>query len=171
MSNSKKSRKPQIRSKRTYTGAAPLAMTVRAGQGATGAVKILGMGDVEIQSVLGMIKTVRAGIPMRAMRNLMAHANISIDEMAGYTHTPRATLSRYHANKKLNIELSERTAEIANLYSKGENVFGDNERFKAWMSQPSLPLGNKRPKDYLDTSFGIQLLIDELTRIEHGIFA
>ncbi|MBZ0099544.1 MAG: DUF2384 domain-containing protein [Taibaiella sp.] len=135
------------------------------------AVKILGIPGKNINSITGWINTVRKGIPMQAMRNLMNHASISMDEMANYTHTPRSVLAGYRGNKKLTPELSERTAEIANLYSKGEDVFGDKDRFNLWMAQPSVPLGNKKPKEYLDTSFGIQMLMDELGRIEHGIFA
>jgi uncharacterized protein (DUF2384 family) len=34
-----------------------------------------------------------------------------------------------------------------------------------------LPFGNKKPKQFLDTSLGIAMIMDELGRIEHGIFA
>jgi uncharacterized protein (DUF2384 family) len=32
-------------------------------------------------------------------------------------------------------------------------------------------LGGQRPKDFLDTPFGFQLLEEELNRIEFGLFA
>jgi len=39
------------------------------------------------------------------------------------------------------------------------------------MEHPNLALATKKPKELLDTTFGFQLLNEELVRIEHGIFA
>ncbi|WP_217452298.1 antitoxin Xre/MbcA/ParS toxin-binding domain-containing protein [Mucilaginibacter humi] len=39
------------------------------------------------------------------------------------------------------------------------------------MDTVSIPLGNVKPKDLLDTAFGINSIYDELGRIEHGILA
>jgi len=39
------------------------------------------------------------------------------------------------------------------------------------MDTKIIALGGVRPKDMLDTSFGINAIYDELGRIEHGIFA
>jgi putative toxin-antitoxin system antitoxin component (TIGR02293 family) len=57
------------------------------------------------------------------------------------------------------------------LYKKGIEVFGEEENFYAWMDFKSIPLGGVKPKDLLDTSFGINMIRDELGRIEHGILA
>ena len=66
---------------------------------------------------------------------------------------------------------SERMVELASLYSRGEEVFESLERFREWMGRPQLAFGNVAPKTYLDTSIGIGMIMDELGRIEHGIFA
>ena len=66
---------------------------------------------------------------------------------------------------------SERILQIEILYSKGEVVFGDRENFTKWLETNNLALGDILPLDLLKTSFGIQLLIDELIRIEHGVLA
>jgi uncharacterized protein (DUF2384 family) len=50
-------------------------------------------------------------------------------------------------------------------------VFGDKERFNVWLNATNIALGNVKPKDLLDNTFGISLLKDELGRIEHGILA
>jgi len=39
------------------------------------------------------------------------------------------------------------------------------------MNTVLLPFGNKKPKEFLDTSLGIRMILDELGRIEHGILA
>lgn len=57
------------------------------------------------------------------------------------------------------------------LYKKGIDVFGVKENFYTWMDTVSVALGGVKPKDLLDTNFGITMVYDELGRIEHGIFA
>ena len=124
-----------------------------------------------IQSDNDMINIIRAGIPKQAMTHLMDVADISLSEMAAIVHTSDRTLRRYTANQKLSQEQSERMIEMARLYSRGEEVFGSMDKFKLWMDSMILALGNKKPKEYLDTSLGINMLMNELGRIEHGIFA
>ena len=57
------------------------------------------------------------------------------------------------------------------IYKLGVNVFGDKEKFISWSETKNLALGGVKPKELLDNTFGISLLKDELTRIEHGILA
>ena len=66
---------------------------------------------------------------------------------------------------------SEKALEITQLYSRGEEVFGSLILFEKWMDTSTAALGNKKPKAFLDTSLGIEILMEELGRIEHGIFA
>jgi len=58
-----------------------------------------------------------------------------------------------------------------NLLEKGAEVFGNEPKFDLWLNTENLALGNIKPKSLFDSTFGINLLIDELTRIEHGVLA
>ena len=66
---------------------------------------------------------------------------------------------------------SEKILQIEMLYARGEEVFGDSEHFLIWLQTENLALGKIKPQDILDSGFGISLLMDELTRIEHGVLA
>ena len=55
------------------------------------------------------------------------------------------------------------------LYKYGVEMFGDKDNFNTWLNSKSIPLGGSKPKDLLDTKFGISMVKDELGRIEHGI--
>ena len=57
------------------------------------------------------------------------------------------------------------------LYKKGTEVFGTKEKFNSWIETENLALGKIKPKQLLDNTFGINLLKDELTRIEYGVLA
>ncbi len=116
------------------------------------------------------ITVIKKGIEKRSLDRLMELTDISTDEMAQILHTTDRTLRRYNDNTLLNSEQSERIVELTRLYSYGEEVFGSLNAFKEWMNDPVLSLGNKKPKEFLDTSLGIEILMEELGRIEHGIF-
>ena len=117
------------------------------------------------------IEVIRNGVQKEAMENLMGITGISSSEMAALIRTSDRNLRRYGSHEKLNPEQSERIIELARLYSRGEEVFGSLVAFKEWMDSTVMALGNKKPKTFLDTSLGIDLLMNELGRIEHGIFA
>ena len=118
-----------------------------------------------------LISVIRSGIPRIAMDHLMEIADISLTEMAAIVHTSDRTLRRYTPAQKLSQEQSERMVELARLYSRGEQVLGSIGEFRDWMNTRLLAFGDSKPKEYLDTSLGINMIMDELGRIEHGIFA
>ena len=97
--------------------------------------------------------------------------SLSSTEIAKIMHTSDRTLRRYKESTLLNAEQSERVIEIARLYSRGEEVLGTNENFRSWMDDSIPALGNKIPKEFLDTSMGIEILMDTLGRIEQGVYA
>jgi putative toxin-antitoxin system antitoxin component (TIGR02293 family) len=128
-------------------------------------------GFSHIRNENDFISVIRNGIPKQAMTHLMDVADITLVEMANIIHTTDRTLRRYTPTQKLPQEQSEGIVEMAMLYSRGEEVFGSMEQFKEWMNTVLQPFGNKKPKEFLDTSLGIGMIMDELGRIQHGIFA
>ena len=58
-------------------------------------------------------------------------------------------------------------AEVTNV---GKEVFGDLEKFKLWLNTPNFALGNVKPVELLRVSYGKEMVLGELNRIEHGIF-
>lgn len=124
-----------------------------------------------IKNNADFIDIIRDGIPRKSIDHLMENTGLSVAEISNIIRTSDRTLRRYSPKQKLNPEQTERIIELAKLYSRGEEVFGQMEKFKSWMNSPVMALGNKKPKEFLDTSIGIELLMNELGRIEHGIFA
>ncbi|PQJ11782.1 hypothetical protein CJD36_008280 [Flavipsychrobacter stenotrophus] len=152
-----------------------IAYTISSNSAASRTIGMMGMaGKKDFDSIKNendFISIIRSGIPKQAMTHLMDVADLTLLEMAIITHTSDRTLHRYKPQQKLSQEQSERMIELARLYSRGEEVFGSIEAFRQWMDAVLLPLGNKKPKAFLDTSLGINMLLDEIGRIENGIFA
>ncbi|RYE19217.1 MAG: DUF2384 domain-containing protein, partial [Sphingobacteriaceae bacterium] len=57
-------------------------------------------------------------------------------------------------------------AEVTNL---GLDVFGEMNKFKLWLDTPNFALGNRKPIELLNDSYGKEMVIAELTRINYGI--
>jgi len=125
----------------------------------------------EVENVSYFISCIREGVPKQALDNLINITGITTNEISGIIRTSDRTLRRYTPKQKLNAEQSERVIELAKLYSRGEEVFDSLDAFKEWMDNRIMALGNKKPKEFLDTSLGIEMLMNELGRIEQGIFA
>jgi len=138
-------------------------------------IELMGLQNTKpyssIENEADFISLIRDGVPMKALENIVEIAGLTLIEISNIIRTSDRTLRRYTAKHKLNAEQSERVIELAKLYSRGEEVFGNLDAFKEWMNSTVLALGNKKPISFLDTSMGIEMLLNELGRIEHGIFA
>ncbi|WP_217220305.1 type II RES/Xre toxin-antitoxin system antitoxin [Mucilaginibacter paludis] len=121
---------------------------------------------------LEMVTMTREGVAFPYFSKLSDHLHFSFEDWSSFLHLSERTIQRYKKEKKAFDPIySEKILQIELLYKKGAEVFGDVEKFQTWMDSNIVALGNIKPKDLLDTSFGINMLNDELVRIEHGIFA
>ncbi len=138
-------------------------------------VDIMGMTGIQpftdVINENDFISVIRDGVPKKALDHLLSITGITTGEVSGIIRISDRTLRRYTSKQKLSPVQSEKIIELARLYSRGEEVFGTLGRFREWMDDTVMALGNKTPKAFLDTSLGIEMLMDELGRIEQGIFA
>ncbi|HVI47407.1 MAG TPA: antitoxin Xre/MbcA/ParS toxin-binding domain-containing protein [Chitinophaga sp.] len=130
-----------------------------------GATYVAGHGYFEY------IQLSRSGIIKRALLNLSRQLSFSLAELAQVLHISERTLQRYSDDAKLSADTSERAILLSQLYQRGTEVFGNLENFKEWMRTPLPAFNYQLPISLLDTTFGFQLILDELGRIEHGLFA
>ncbi|UCJ07747.1 DUF2384 domain-containing protein [Chitinophaga pendula] len=118
-----------------------------------------------------LIELSRDGVIKKALMNLTQQLSFSLSEIARVLHVSERTLQRYQDNEKLAADSSERAILLSQLYQHGADVFGDLENFKEWMRTPLPAFNYQLPISLLDTTFGFQLIEDELGRIAHGVFA
>ena len=124
------------------------------------------------RDVFMLISTVREGIKYATFQNIANKIPFSLGEWSEFLHLSERTFQRYKKEqRKFDPLHSEKILEITLAYNKGVEVFGEKEDFDAWLEAKNVALGGIRPKELLDSTFGIGLLRDELTRIEHGVLA
>lgn len=127
---------------------------------------------VDDRDILLLVRTVRQGIKYPLFVKIASQSPFNLSEWSVFLHLSERTIQRYKKEKKTFDPIhSEKILEVTLLYKRGTEVFGNAERFDAWLEAKNVALGNITPKSLLDTTFGITLLKDELTRIEHGVLA
>ena len=132
----------------------------------------LSLEEIRPGDLFGLINIVREGIPYQTFQHFSGQSPFTMAEWSAFLGLSERTLQRYKKdNRKFDQLQSERIIEITLLMKRGVEVFGDKDRFIEWMHSRIVALGRIRPIELLDNKFGIQMLNDELTAIEHGIFA
>jgi putative toxin-antitoxin system antitoxin component (TIGR02293 family) len=122
--------------------------------------------------ILKIINFVREGLKFSNFLSITKKSPFSLSEWSGFLHLSERTMQRYKREKKTFDALhSEKIIQISFLFHKGVEVFGSNEKFNSWLEIENLSLGKLKPRDLLDSAFGLGLLTDELLRIEHGVLA
>lgn len=136
------------------------------------AVEYRRTGELATRNQHALMSIVRGGIDFDLFRPLLTKYPFSIEDWSRYLHLSERTLQRYRKEKKTFDPLqTEKILQITMLYERGVQVFGHQQNFDTWLNTTSLALGSVKPKDLLDTAFGIDMIADELLRIEHGVLA
>ncbi|MEZ0484462.1 type II RES/Xre toxin-antitoxin system antitoxin [Fibrella aquatica] len=122
-------------------------------------------------SMLELVDLSRQGIPKQVVIQLSEALSISNPVMLAALHISERTWQRYTATKLLPQDVTERALQLTSLYQKGEEVFGQAEKFRNWMQYPNPVFDGKKPIDLLDSLYGFRAIEDELVRIDYGVLA
>ncbi len=123
----------------------------------------------DIETQMDLIVLSRDGIPKKSLLFFAKYLDLSVGEMAKLLPVNERTIQRYTPQKHFNSAVSESILHIALLVARGVEVFESKEFFLSWLLQPCIALGGRTPQSLLSSRFGIGIILDELTRIEHGI--
>jgi putative toxin-antitoxin system antitoxin component (TIGR02293 family) len=116
-----------------------------------------------------MVEEAASGVPASAVFDLIQLTHLNKSFFAGMLNLSTKTLDRYHQGEKhLNPSSSELILKIFSLFKKGEEIFGNSTEFQKWIEKPAYGLGFKVPKELMQTSSGIDLILEELERIAYG---
>lgn len=119
-----------------------------------------------------MILVIKEGIPYSFFDLIQHFTPLSEGDWANVLDLSTKSLQRYKQSARHFKPIqSEKIIEMAEVTHVGVDVFGDMEKFKLWLDTPSFALGSLKPMELLTDSYGKELVISELTGINHGILA
>lgn len=125
-----------------------------------------------LSNKMQMILIIREGIPYSFFNLIQQHTPFSENDWANFLDISTKSLQRYkHSSKNFKPSHSEKIIEMAEVTNVGLDVFEDMEKFKLWLHSPNFALGNLKPIELLRDSYGKEMVIAELTRINYGILA
>ncbi|MDR9442864.1 MAG: DUF2384 domain-containing protein [Schleiferiaceae bacterium] len=118
-------------------------------------------------------RLIQQGLPVAIFRAVEARLPYSEAEWAALLNISLKTLQRYKAASDFRFKplLAEKILELAALMVLGETTFNDSATFQRWLTAPNTALGGRAPSEFVQDSFGQELVRAELIRIEHGLFS
>jgi len=137
------------------------------------AAKVLSKYKSAIKSDLTIVKNSNFGLNASVFFELVEISGINRNFLAEEVFDVSVkTMLRYKKEeKKLNPRNSEIALKLLNLFKKGIEIYGSMISFMTWMNKPAYGLGEKIPLKLMNTNTGIDLIEEELIRIEFGALA
>lgn len=115
------------------------------------------------------IDLVRKGLPASAVQSAADYMVMSQKDLLSAIRIPVSTLTlRTRSRKPLSPEESDKLIRLAEAVKRAIAVFGKGAEGKAWLNEPIVSLGGRRPVDLLDTQDGFDLVMRTLGRIQFG---
>src|SRR5437868_14043210 len=97
-----------------------------------------------ITTVQQEIGRIHAGLSFRAVRNLQDALGLPLEKIAAFLGMSRATLHRRKSKGKIARNESEKLVRYQRLLKRAENVFGNSDAAREWLTHPQAGLGNAK---------------------------
>lgn len=119
-----------------------------------------------------VVQVIREGITYSLFNLIQRYSPFTENDWSNLLDISTKSLQRYKQGaKNFKSTQSEKIIEMAEVTNIGLDVFGNMDKFKLWLDTPSFALGNCKPIELLRDSYGKEMVVGELTRINHGILA
>jgi putative toxin-antitoxin system antitoxin component (TIGR02293 family) len=125
--------------------------------------------EKELSNPIALVLKAAGGVDMGVFDGLLQITDLSKQQLASFIDATPKTIDNYRTRKRSFGRMeSEQLLQILNLYKKGLQIFGSSDTFNQWLTLPAFGLGDREPIELLYTQGGINLVVDELIRIEYG---
>lgn len=119
-----------------------------------------------------VVMAIKEGIPYDVFSSIQKLSPFTLNEWSVFLDLSTKSLNRYRkSNTRFKSIHSEKIIELAEVTKLGLEVFDNIEQFKLWLETPNYSLGKQKPIDLLSDSYGKELVVAEIVRIDEGIFA
>ncbi len=137
------------------------------------AARVLNKYRHALRSDLTIVKTSNDGVESSVFSEIHEISGIKRQFLAeSIFDVSLKTMMRYEKdNKKLNPKHSEIALKLMGLFKKGRDIFSSLTAFVSWLDKPAYGLGDQVPMLLLNTITGMDLVEEELIRIEYGALA
>ena len=137
-----------------------------------GPEKVLSTYEPYFKDSISLLFRAKKGLKPEAVFDFMFISALSNEMIEAALNKTIKTFQNYkEKHTTLDAVTSEKLLKLFALYQKGSEVFGSTEAFSEWLSKPAYGIGNRIPQTIMDTMTGVDLIYEELIRIEYGDLA
>ena len=133
-----------------------------------GGEKILGK---KLVNKMDLVELGSRGVTKKAVSNLAEYLSLSSKQVADLLPVTERTLQRYSPGQHFNRAVSEQVVHIAEVVAKGVEVFKAKNKLLLWLKTPHKAFSGSTPFSLLASRFGTELVLEELGRIEFGVYS
>jgi len=133
-----------------------------------GGEKILGK---KLESKMDLVELGSIGVTKNAVSHLANYLSLSWKQVADLLPVTERTLQRYTSHQHFNPAVSEQVLHIAEVLAKGTEVFQEKRKLLLWLNTPHKVFSGNTPFAMLCSRFGTELVLEELGRIEFGVYS
>lgn len=124
--------------------------------------------DAAPSSPLAVIERISAGLPGASVRLAQERLGLTYRDIARVLDREEKTIRQWALRKTLSSIASEQVFRLLKVYFTTCAVLEDEDEARAWLREPSEPLGGRTPLGLLATAEGERLVINELMQIEYA---
>lgn len=119
-----------------------------------------------------LVHAIREGVSFDFFNLIKEKTPFNDEDWANFLGISTKSLQRNKAKDSFVFKpiQSEKIFELAEVTSLGNEVFDDEQTFYSWLNTPSFALGNLKPIELLKDSYGKEMVLGELYKIDQGIF-
>lgn len=137
--------------------------------------RFLGTTGLHIETPIDLHEKIVQGFPPKTMVNLVnGFRIIKIDEGFRALNISSRTWHRIKANRRqsaaLDADQSSRVWNLAEVFSKAEEVLGSRDDAERWLDSPAIGLNSRRPIELMASPQGAELVRTLLDQMAYGVY-
>ncbi len=131
---------------------------------------LLGGNASEMENTESSLMAIRHGLPLAMVDEAAKVLGINKGDLGSLIGLSIRSLQRNKA-KRLSPQQSEHTLAVLKVFNEASAYFGDQATALTWLKTPQVYFGEHEPLSYLDTMTGIDIILDVINRLKHGMTA
>jgi len=104
------------------------------------------------------------------MKHVAETLDLPMSELYSVLHINPRSAQRMIKSVNLGIDTSDRLMRLYKVFVRAREVLGDTGKAHRWLKTQNYSLGDQTPLSLLDTSDGVELVLNSLLKIEYGVF-
>jgi len=119
-------------------------------------------------NVAQVAQLVEGGIRSREIEPLIDYLDLKVPDIAKAAAVSTSTVTRWKPGSSIGVAGSGQFFKMDELVRKGVALFGGEEKFRTWLGNPNMALGNVAPQQLITSLIGVEMVDEALDALAFG---